>query len=145
VNTPILTIALWSTADASRKYPSTGASTICPRLVTHRGEHDAKSFIFNYINNMHLAITRTRSVDLAQPTHIPQNQWVSLVCLGFQRRHEIMPGELEHRRSKAQYKCTSKKLFVKQLARIKCREARMQAIIFHFSFTLILRCFTYFV
>jgi hypothetical protein len=36
--------------------------------------------------------------------------------------------ELEHRRSKARYKRTNKKLFVKQLARIEHRETRLRQI-----------------
>jgi len=39
-----------------------------------------------------------------------------------------MQGELEHRRSKARYKRTNKKLFVRQLTRIERREARLRRI-----------------
>jgi hypothetical protein len=46
--------------------------------------------------------------------------------LHFFYRHR--QGELEHRTSKARYKRTNRKLFVKQLARIERREARLRRI-----------------
>lgn len=39
-----------------------------------------------------------------------------------------MQGELEHRTSKGRYKRTDKKCFVRQLARIERREARLRRI-----------------
>jgi sRNA-binding protein len=45
----------------------------------------------------------------------------------------LTQGELEHRRSKARYKRTDKKTFVKQLARMERRESRLRRIRERFS------------
>jgi hypothetical protein len=45
----------------------------------------------------------------------------------------LQQGELEHRTAKAQYKRTDKKQFVRQLAQIEQREARLRRIRTRFS------------
>lgn len=102
-----------------------------PQLVPNRPVPFKKSLIFSLSRITLSEIILTRFAAMEQRIRIRQNQCVLTLYSPFHTQICLpcpYQSELEHRKPKSRYKRTDKKSFVKQLAQIDRREARLRRI-----------------